>query len=726
MEKIELLAPAGDYNCFLAAMNAGADAVYLSGEKYGARAYAKNFTKEELVKAIDYAHLFDKKVFLTVNTLLKDDELSELYEYLIPYYEAGLDGVIVQDMGVISYIRRTFPDMPVHASTQLAITGVEGIQMLEKLGVKRTVLARELTMDEIIYIKNNSEMELETFVHGALCYSYSGKCLFSSLVGGRSGNRGRCAGSCRQPYNEKYLLSTKDICCLPLIPNMIEAGIASLKIEGRMKSPEYVAGVTAVYRKYIDIFYANINSMSVSDIREYFFSGKSFFNDLNTLTKLYTRGGNSTGYYYKHNGKDMITIEDASYKSDKGEVKAQINDIYVSNSKKISLSCMVRIAANENMSILINNEFYYEGGMASVAKNNPLDEDTVRKQLLKTKDTEFEFTEIEFNIDNNSFARISDINRLRRESLDQYKEYLLSKFRRNSSKYSDIIFSDSINVNEDLSVNCEISKYEQLNAVLEFDSIEGIYIPFEIIKKYGIDLVNKIKCTGKKVYIKFQSVIRYNYLKKNKDIIYEAICLADGALADSHELLQFLKTVDYKGTIIGDIHIYCLNNEAQAKYVEIGINKTTVPIELSRKELLRRNIKGEELLVYGYLPMMLSAQCVNKTVNSCDKNHKELSLKDRKNIVFSVVNNCETCHNIVYNNVPLSLHDELELIKKIKPASVRISFTLEDENRVKDVLKVYSHIFDNFKSDNCINKDIVASVFKQNTYTKGHLNRGVL
>ncbi|MDO4189483.1 MAG: U32 family peptidase, partial [Lachnospiraceae bacterium] len=418
MDKIELLAPAGDYECFLAAINAGADAVYLSGEKFGARSYAKNFTEEEIVKAIDYAHIFGKKVFMTVNTLLKDDELSELYDYLLPFYNAGLDGVIVQDMGVISYIRKAFNDMPVHASTQLAITGIEGINMLEKLGVKRTVLARELSMEEIKYINEHSSMELETFVHGSLCYSYSGKCLFSSLVGGRSGNRGRCAGSCRQPYNDKFVLSTKDICCLKIIPDMIEAGICSLKIEGRMKSPEYVAGVTSIYRKYIDIYYANANNMSSLEIKEQYFSGKIFSNDLDLLTRLYTRGGNSTGYYYKHNGKDMISLLDASYKSDKGEVKSKINDEYIGESKKISLSCMVRIHPYEAISILINNEFYSEGAIASEAKNNPIDNDSVKKQLQKTKDTEFEFTDITFDIDKNSFVRVSDLNQLRRDAIE--------------------------------------------------------------------------------------------------------------------------------------------------------------------------------------------------------------------------------------------------------------------------------------------------------------------
>ena len=243
----ELLSPAGDYKCFAAAINAGADAVYLSGNRFGARAYAANFSDEELLKAIDHAHIFGRRVYLTVNTLLKDNEIPYLYDFLAPLYIAGLDAVIVQDIGVISYIRHYFPDLPIHASTQMTVTDAEGVRLLKDLGVKRVVLSRELSLDEIVRIYKETSMDLECFIHGALCYSYSGKCLFSSFAGGRSGNRGRCAGPCRQPYRtdpaggEKYLLSLKDMCTIRFLPKLIDAGITSFKIEGRMKTPLYVA-----------------------------------------------------------------------------------------------------------------------------------------------------------------------------------------------------------------------------------------------------------------------------------------------------------------------------------------------------------------------------------------------------------------------------------------------------------------------------------------------------
>ena len=270
-EEIELLAPAGSYEGFEAAIGAGADAVYVGGAAFGARAYAKNFGEEELLRAIDTAHIHGRKLYLTVNTLLKNRELSEqLYDYLLPYYKEGLDAVIVQDMGVFKMIREMFPGMHLHASTQMTVTGPEGMKFLEEQGASRVVTARELSLEEIRRMHETSPIEIESFVHGALCYSYSGQCLMSSILGGRSGNRGRCAQPCRLPYQtalccgengrrsekrkaqELCPLSLKDISTIEILPQILEAGVTSLKIEGRMKTALYVATVARTYRKAID------------------------------------------------------------------------------------------------------------------------------------------------------------------------------------------------------------------------------------------------------------------------------------------------------------------------------------------------------------------------------------------------------------------------------------------------------------------------------------------
>lgn len=314
--RIEILAPAGSYESMRAAMNAGCDAVYIGGGSFGARAYANNLDEETLLRAIDEAHIRNKKLYLTVNTLLKEEELTDrLYRYLEPYYLEGLDAVIVQDPGVMHFIHRNFPKLPIHASTQTTITMAQGANLLKGQGVTRLVTARELSLKEIKAIRENTDLEIETFVHGALCYCYSGQCLMSSMLGGRSGNRGRCAQPCRMNYQfysegsrisadrEKYLLSPKDINTLRLIPELVEAGIDSFKIEGRMKRPEYAAGVAYIYRKCTDLYLEY-----GLDRYQAYLKSSEFEQDMTELKDLYNRGGFSEGYGKSYHGKQMMSF----------------------------------------------------------------------------------------------------------------------------------------------------------------------------------------------------------------------------------------------------------------------------------------------------------------------------------------------------------------------------------------------------------------------------------
>lgn len=309
--KAEVLAPAGSIDIAKAVINAGADAVYLGGDMFGARAYAGNLNKEEMLEIIEYAHRYGKKIYLTVNTLLKEEEITKsLIDYLIPYYEKGLDAVIVQDLGVFNLIHQHFPDMDIHASTQMTQTGPKGSKILQELGAKRVVTSREMSLEEIRHLhKEIPELEIESFIHGALCYCYSGQCLLSSFNGGRSGNRGRCAQPCRMPYDvnynneiinkkdEKYILSPKDMCGLTILPDIIEAGVYSLKIEGRMKNVTYAAFVTSMYRKYLDLYFKKG--------REGFKVDKK---DLDALLDIYNRGMFTTGYYNATKGKEMLSL----------------------------------------------------------------------------------------------------------------------------------------------------------------------------------------------------------------------------------------------------------------------------------------------------------------------------------------------------------------------------------------------------------------------------------
>ncbi len=312
--RVEVLAPAGSYDIMTAVIKAGADAVYLGGELFGARAFAGNLNREEMIKALDYAHLRERKIYMTVNTLLKEEECGRLVDYIAPFYEAGLDAAIVQDMGAFKLLHDTFPDLPLHASTQMTVTGSKSASVLKKMGASRIVTARELTLDEIRKIHEECDIEIESFVHGALCYCYSGQCLLSSMNGTRSGNRGRCAQVCRLDYtveaegeqreikviNDRasaYALSPKDMCALEILPDIIEAGVYSMKIEGRMKNATYAAGVTELYRKYTDMYLENGRSgYRVSQ------------SDINALMDIYNRGGFTSGYYNEEKGSKMMSL----------------------------------------------------------------------------------------------------------------------------------------------------------------------------------------------------------------------------------------------------------------------------------------------------------------------------------------------------------------------------------------------------------------------------------
>lgn len=427
----ELLAPAGNYETFVAAINAGADAVYLGGQKFGARAFADNFTDEEVIRAITYAHLYGKKVYMTVNTLVKETEFGELYDYLKPYADSGLDGVIVQDFGVFDFIKRNFKNVELHASTQMAVSGVYSAKMLKKLGAVRVVPARELSLYEIKNIKEKADIEVEAFIHGAMCYSYSGMCLFSSIVGGRSGNRGRCAQSCRLPYklsmdgDYNYPISLKDMCTISIIPKLIDAGIDSFKIEGRVKSAEYVAGVTSIYRKYIDMYLANKNA-------DY----KVAKSDMDILRHLYIRSEISKGYYEKHNGADMITYTSPAYNKTDEKVALAINQKYVTGEKKLQISAYLYMHIGEEMMLTLSNGDNYvtvTGGIVQMASKRPMSESDIASHICKMGDSFFTLNDIELQIDmddNESgiFVPVKAINELRRRACDELlKELTRSK-----------------------------------------------------------------------------------------------------------------------------------------------------------------------------------------------------------------------------------------------------------------------------------------------------------
>ncbi len=428
--RVELLAPAGSVESMVAAINAGADAVYMGGSRFGARAYADNPEEDSLLWAIDYAHLHGCKLYLTANTLVKEGELGQLFDFLLPYYRQGLDAAIVQDMGVFALIREKFPDLPVHASTQMTVTGYRLAKKLKAMGATRVVPARELSLKEIARIRQQADIEIETFVHGALCYCYSGQCLLSSLIGGRSGNRGRCAQPCRLPYGAggagqkpTGLLSMKDLCTLDILPDIVESGVYSLKIEGRMKSPRYTAGVVSIYRKYLNL---------------YLEKGRGGYHvlarDRDMLLKLFDRGGFTQGYYQKHNGRDMVVLGGKpSFREADQALLERLDQEYVDRKKQEPINGKLAVREGEPASLWLEGggtQATAFGDLVQTAKNQPMTGEKLFRQLNKTGNSPFYFRQLETELSGNCFLPVQSLNQLRRRGMEQLEQSILMPYRR--------------------------------------------------------------------------------------------------------------------------------------------------------------------------------------------------------------------------------------------------------------------------------------------------------
>ena len=714
MSMVELLSPAGTYECAIAAFNAGADAVYLGLNRFGARANAVNLSNEELKSILDIAHINGRKVYLTVNTLFKDEECADLHDFLYEPYLYGLDGVIVQDVGVMSLIHMMYPDLPIHVSTQAAITSAKGCDVLKKAGVKRVVPARELSLREIKKLHEQSGLEIECFIHGSLCYSYSGKCLMSSFIGGRSGNRGRCAQPCRLSYDGKYPLSLKDLCVIEMLPKLCEAGISSLKIEGRMKSSAYVYGVTSIYRKYIDLYYSKA-PYRVDPA------------DLDKLLSLYTRSGNCKGYYSCHNSRNMITPDSPSYISN-DEAVAESDSTSIP-SIPVNIRCTVK--AGKSAIIEVFNDFYSTvtdtGIIPAKSVNCELTEGSISKQLAKCGGTCFKVGNIYVDCDPGLFLPNGSLNEIRRRGLDDLRQTILKDHHRiyngnesEAGKISDVS-EHNAQRSEEPEVRVSVVSSEQLKAVCDSDA-SAVIIPMSLF----IDCFEKnvSKFTAKKIYIALPYVVREEENINNSTFIAEFISDViqkydiAGFYVSNFESLAILNELSYEGEIISDIFLYAYNRYAYLYVKDCGVTQTTVPVELNERELIARNISAEELIIYGRLPMMITANCIMNTQNGCrrEKNGHSMYLKDRKGEHLFVRCNCSECTNVIYNSVPICIADEEKLFDRIMPSSVRLSFTDEDKEKTAYILDTYLR-----------NKKMNGSVpFKlTDRYTKGHIKRGV-
>lgn len=721
-QKVELLAPAGNFSCFRAAVNAGADAVYLGGEQYGARAYAGNFSTAEILDALRIAHMFRRKIYLTVNTLVKENELANLVPYIQPLYQAGLDGVIVQDIGVLECLRSHFPCLALHASTQMTITGIYGAAYMKKLGVCRIVPARELSLDEIKEIKDKTNIEVECFVHGAMCYAYSGQCLFSSILGGRSGNRGRCAGPCRLPYTTDngrtlYPLSLKDMYTLSVLPELIDAGIDSFKIEGRMKSPEYVAGVTAMYRKYIDRYLEHPD-------KPYKVAAK----DEQLMRELYIRSDICTGYYQKHNDKSMVTLREPGYAGSSQEVLKTIQEQYIAKNIVLPVTGYVYIHAGEHALLTLSCDgatVTVTGELVNRALNRPLDESEITKRFNKMGDTCFELSDLTIDTDHDSFMPIKALNELRRTACARLADELCRPDEMPVSGKHDIqeaARTKTADLTTKVNALCILTTtVEQLLAANDFSEIQKIYVNADIF--VSGDASDRLLLPEKEYILVMPHIFRKRSRKYLP--IYERLLKNgrfSGVLARNLEELEWLTEIGYTGAVYSDYTIYAWNNAA-LDFLSRRLDGITLPVELNRKELgMLRADCGTQFVLYGFLPLMYTANCVRKTLDHCinDKENENniYRLTDRYKNVFAVRQNCIHCYNTLYNTVPLSLHGQLESILEKNYNVLRLDFSIEDKEQTKAVIAFYLGLIEDRRLD-------MVHGFPLKEFTNGHYKRGV-
>ncbi len=745
--QVEILAPAGSMESMVAAINAGADAVYMGGSRFGARAYADNPQEDDLLKAIDYVHLHGRKLYMTVNTLVKEGEMEQLLEFLRPYYRQGLDAAIVQDLGVFSLIREYFPDLFVHASTQMTVTGYRFARILKEMGASRVVTARELSLEEIARIRKQVDIEIESFVHGALCYCYSGQCLLSSLIGGRSGNRGRCAQPCRLPYtaehagrpdvpksarragrtnNEEYLMNLKDLCTLDILPDILEAGVYSLKIEGRMKSPRYTAGVVHIYRKYVDRYLAQ---------------GRDSYHvepaDKRALLELFDRGGFTEGYYKKHNGRNMIAPgKKPAFREVDQELFDYLDREYVN--KKSQRPVKARLVVREGEPVCLELEtdcrpkvnackVCVSGAVVQTAKNQPMTREGLLKPINKTGESHFYFSELEAEISGSCFVPVRELNKLRREGLGILEKKLLEPYCRERTEKEKVL--ETVWEEEKASeavprprLHVFLEEPAGLAAVLAHPDVDEICLDAcgfgaESWKKAAAECRKAGKACGLILPHIFRQKAEQYFVKHMRELREAGF---DELILRSLEEAGFLREQGIALPWVFDANLYGMNRRACAVMKDMGAARLTLPVEQNEKELTKlikssEALKSAELIVYGHLPAMVSAQCIRQTIKECTGQPGVMLIKDRAGKRLPVKNHCRFCYNTIYNPDPLSLLGMEAQVGRLDPAVLRISFTTETPGEIEAVLNAYG---------DCFRRGMNTSApFRE--FTRGHFKRGV-
>ncbi len=691
---IELLAPVGSMESLYAAIQNGANAVYLGGKLFNARQYASNFDFDELKEAVDYAHLRDVKVYITANILVDNSEMENVIDYIKFLYEIDVDGIIVQDLGLANLIREFFPRLDIHGSTQMTINNLPGAEFVYDMGFTRVVLARETPIDEIKYIHNNTPIELEAFIHGALCVCYSGQCLMSSLIGGRSGNRGKCAQPCRMPsslidkngntirdWDKKHILSPRDLNTLENLEEIIESGIISLKIEGRMKRPEYVATVVKNYRKALDEGTKNLKPEDKKDVEQIFNRGFTkgltfgdFGRDFITIERPDNRGilvgkvtradkynvfilleedvnegdglefvtgnGEYKGIkapFYGKKGTTMklekpgyILNDSLVYKTSSINLLNSAKASYQQEKIKRPIDMEINISIGDNPKLMI----MYKGNMVTAlgegkvekSERVSLTKEKVIEQLSKLGDTTYILNNININLDEGAYLPVSILNLLRREAIEKLDRIVeninhrkpIDEKEYNIKKKSYFKYQGK-NMKPDNKISVRVNDIEQFND-LDLEKLDRVYLGFyDGLEKAA----NKVLNQGKEVYIWTDKILYQKDLDKLGELISPIKKNINGISVSNLGSLKYMQD-RFDLNIHGDIGLNIFNSYSLEYLKNIGLGSVTLSPELNLNQIKKINEHSDaftETIVYGYLPVMVTKHCPMSLVKGC-KNDK--------------------------------------------------------------------------------------------------------
>lgn len=685
---IELLAPAGGMAELKAAVQSGADAVYIGASSFSARAGAGNFSPEDMRNAVEYAHAYGVKVHCALNTLIKESEIDSAIETAICANECGVDALIIQDIGLSQHIKKLLPCMELHGSTQMTVTSLEGVTALEKMGFSRVVLARELSLGEIEHIVKNSKAEIEVFVHGAICMCYSGQCLMSSMLGGRSGNRGRCAQPCRLPYeliekdkvcDNAYVLSPKDMALIEHLENLKRVGVSSLKIEGRLKSAQYVSAVVGVYRKYLD------NPVPVSD------------NDMTELKNAFSRSGFTDGYLTGKLGKQMMSHKNPANNSGStftAEAKLRAEGKFV---RKIPIDIYASLFEGDVFRVTAYGKdglcVVCEGSeTAQTPQSRPLDRTRIEEQLKKLGDTPFEAKTVTVEVDKNVTIPIKEINKVRRDVCDLLWNELCHINKRQVNN-AEIIRKEKRDV-PNMYLTAEVMTREQGSAVIKAGGIKRIYAPCDVAQE-----LSQLDCG-------VEIVTRASDILSCEDIKTEAVSVSSlGAMVRYGERAKY-----------GEwrLNVY---NSLTANAMS-GLSCITISPELNLRDIAEvvsylPDIDAE-LIGYGRIPLMIMKNCPIKALGRCQNGKNIYKLRDRKGMEFPII--CtKGCNAVLLNSKPIYTADMIDEIRKTKINCIRLNFTVEKSEECGKIVNIYRKALEG---------EIPPSM-AENTFTRGHLKRGV-